>query len=222
MILNGYVRFSFILLYLVGCHGSPLDFLLLDDYIDEEPQLTNNNNNNNGQDFDLHYDQRQNGTGNFRLQIDGVVIAAPSSAGAGQMVGSLASNYLLDMVAQAQKEDEADNDNVNDDDDDDDDDKYDVDDDKPPYEFEWTDTTSTTIKTSEISKPQANTNDEEYNVPVAVISSQQIVEITPATPDANKVDKNRTEPDYVAKNVQRLKRPWSQKKRQNVPRRRNK
>jgi len=217
MISAGALRLSLFLLYIIGCHGSPIDFLLLDDYIDDEPQISNNNNNNNGQDFDVHYDQRQNGTGNFRLHIDGVVIAAPSSAGAGEMVGSLASNYLLNIVEQAQKDD------TDDDDDDNDNDKYDENDDKPPYEFEGIDTTSTSIKPSDLSKPQANTNDDEFNEPVAVISSQQIVQITPATPDADKVDANRTQqPDYLAKNVHRVKRPWSHKKRQNVPRRRNK
>lgn len=32
-------------------------------------------------DFDLHYDQRQNGTHNYHISIDGVVIALPSSIG---------------------------------------------------------------------------------------------------------------------------------------------
>ncbi|XP_037052296.1 uncharacterized protein LOC119085885 [Bradysia coprophila] len=69
---------------------SPLGTLLFDDYTDEQADS----------DYDLHYDERQNGTENYRLNIDGVVIALPGpSSNAMSSVGLLASNYLLELAA---------------------------------------------------------------------------------------------------------------------------
>lgn len=67
--------------------------MLLDDIIDDEPPNT--------ADHDLTYDQRQNGTENIRLRVDGVIIAFPSSASsqASSAAGNLATNYLLQLAA---------------------------------------------------------------------------------------------------------------------------
>lgn len=72
------LTFGLVITLIQSANGNPIDFLLFDDY-DEEPA-------GQAQDYDLHYDQRQNGTGNFRLHIDGVVIGVPSSGGASDMV----------------------------------------------------------------------------------------------------------------------------------------
>lgn len=72
------LAFGLIITLIQSTNASPVDFLLFDDY-DEEPTGP-------AQDYDLHYDQRQNGTGNFRLHIDGVVIGVPSSGSASDMV----------------------------------------------------------------------------------------------------------------------------------------
>lgn len=71
--------------------ASPIDFTLLDDLIDEPAPA----------DHDLTYDQRQNGTENIRLNVDGVIIAFPSAASsqASSMVGSAAINYLIPLLA---------------------------------------------------------------------------------------------------------------------------
>ncbi|XP_055296397.1 uncharacterized protein LOC129565473 [Sitodiplosis mosellana] len=80
-------------------NASPLDFMLLDDLIDEP---------GNEPDHDLTYDQRQNGTENIRLNIDGVIIAFPSSSSsqASNAAGSLATNYLLQLAAGAADDDD--------------------------------------------------------------------------------------------------------------------
>lgn len=84
--------------------ASPFDLLLLDDLIDDDGGVKD--------DYDLHYDQRQNGTENIRLRVDGVVIALPSSSSSqsGSTVGNLASNYLLGLAGLDDlDEDDADN-----------------------------------------------------------------------------------------------------------------
>lgn len=71
--------------------ASPVDFMFLDDLIDDPAPI----------EHDLTYDQRQNGTENIRLNIDGVVIAFPSasSSQASNAIGSVAANYLLQLAA---------------------------------------------------------------------------------------------------------------------------
>lgn len=83
-------------------HASPVDFMLLDELIGDEA--------GNEPDHDLTYDQRQNGTENIRLRIDGVIVAVPSSSSgqASSAVGNLATNYLLQLAAGAEDDDDSD------------------------------------------------------------------------------------------------------------------
>lgn len=77
---------------LIGTNrASPIDFMFLDDLIDEPA----------ASDHDLTYDQRQNGTENIRLNVDGVIIAVPSSSSsqASSAIGNIAANYLLQLAA---------------------------------------------------------------------------------------------------------------------------
>lgn len=51
-------------------------------------------------DYDLHYDQRQSGSENYRLNVDGVMMTVPAASES--TLGSLsamATNYLLDLAA---------------------------------------------------------------------------------------------------------------------------
>lgn len=79
---------------MIGAH--PLDALLGEDYSDNESA-----------DYDLYYDQRQNGTENFRVRIDGVVIALPSSVSsqAASVAGSVSTDYLLSLASQGVDDD---------------------------------------------------------------------------------------------------------------------
>lgn len=83
--------------------GSPIEQLLsdfLDDAGDSQPDF--------GDDYDLHFDQRQNGTANFRLNIDGVLIAVPdSSQNSIGDLGLMASSYLMDFAAETGEGNEA-------------------------------------------------------------------------------------------------------------------
>lgn len=93
----------------------PLGTLFDDDYADEVEDS----------DYDLHYDERQNGTENYRLNINGVVIAVPgASSSAVSNVGLLATNYLLEL-AEAAADGAGAHDEVVDDDDEGDDHPYD-------------------------------------------------------------------------------------------------
>lgn len=85
-------------------NAAPIDYLLLDDLPEDEP-------NNNEGDYDMTYDQRQNGTENIRLRIDGVLIAFPSSvsSSAGSMASNAAANYLLQLAAAAEDDDSGSN-----------------------------------------------------------------------------------------------------------------
>lgn len=58
-------------------------------------------------DFDMRFDQRQNGTENIRLRIDGVLIGLPSSfsSSAGSVASNVAANYLLELAAAAEDDD---------------------------------------------------------------------------------------------------------------------
>lgn len=79
----------------------PVDYSLLDDLIDDPL---------NDSDRDLTYDQRQNGTENFRLRVDGVVVAVPqsSSSQASSSIGNLAANYLLQLAAASEEDEDGD------------------------------------------------------------------------------------------------------------------
>lgn len=128
---------------------SPLGTLLFDDYVDEET----------GGDYDLHYDQRQNGTENYRLNIDGVVIAVPgASSNAMNSIGLLASNYLLELAEAAAANEESNGDGVDE-----------VESDDPPYDFEIP------------SGSQENDDKNETAHPVVVISADSIIK--PSKPD---------------------------------------
>lgn len=81
--------------------GSPLDFLL-DEYLGSAGEDASDTD-----DYDIHYDQRQSGTENYRLKVDGVVIAAP--AGSEDAIGSfglLASNYVAKIAAATSEHDD--------------------------------------------------------------------------------------------------------------------
>lgn len=121
----------------------PLGTLLFDDYdVDEEI----------GGDYDLHYDQRQNGTANHRLNINGVVFVLPgASSSTMNNIGSLASNYLLGLAASQHGSDNEDDSVENDD-------EY-------PYDFE----------TPSGSQPSDDHVDEiEGDQPVVVISPEPV------------------------------------------------
>lgn len=99
---NLFIVWCSIWLVLVKVYNAyPVDFMLLDELIDEP---------GNEPDHDLTYDQRQNGTENIRLHIDGVIVALPSSSSnqASSSVGNLAANYLLQLAAGADDDDDSD------------------------------------------------------------------------------------------------------------------
>lgn len=124
---------------------SPLS--IFDDYVDEQADS----------DYDLHYDERQNGTENYRLNINGVVIAVPgASSNAMSSIGLLASNYLLELAEAAANNEESNDQGVDDDDDD-----VESDDDHP-YDFE--------IPASSQENADKNENPE----PVVVISADSL------------------------------------------------
>lgn len=99
---NLFIVWCSIWLVLIKVYNAyPLDFMLLDELIDEPGNVP---------DHDLTYDQRQNGTENIRLRIDGVIVALPSSSSnqASSSVGNLAANYLLQLAAGADDDDDSD------------------------------------------------------------------------------------------------------------------
>lgn len=79
-------------------HGTPLGFLF--DYIDDGVGYDDMSKG----DYDLRYDQRQNGTENVRLNIDGVIIAVPGSSSSSSSPSSsssfsnVATNFLLSTL----------------------------------------------------------------------------------------------------------------------------
>lgn len=78
-------------------HASPIfDYLFVDD------------DDVSGGDYDMTFDQRQNGTENIRLKIDGVLLAFPSSSSsqASSAAGNLAANYLLQLAASGDDDDD--------------------------------------------------------------------------------------------------------------------
>lgn len=83
---------------------------LLEEYLDAAAAQAQQADN----DYDIQYDERQNGTENYRLKIDGVVIGIPgASSNSIGSLGLLATNYLAQLATAASYEDE-DNDNEND------------------------------------------------------------------------------------------------------------
>lgn len=89
--------------------GSPIEQLLsdfLDDASDSQPDF--------GDDYELHFDQRQNGTENYRLNVDGVLIAVPAASQSSiGSLGLLASSYLMDFADATGNGDDEDDDDDN-------------------------------------------------------------------------------------------------------------
>lgn len=141
---------QFLALFVVCCAQliqisvtSPLGTLLFDDYVDEQIDG----------DYDLHYDERQNGTENYRLNINGVVIAVPgASSSAMSSIGLLATNYLVELAEAAAAHEESNDQGVDD-----------VETDDNPYDFE--------IPTGSQENDDKNENVE----PVVIISADSIV-----------------------------------------------
>lgn len=83
--------------------AAPVDFAFLDDLMDGPSYELDRNH-------DLKYDQRQNGTENLRLNVDGVIIAFPASTSnqATSAATNLAANYLLQLAAASDEDDDGD------------------------------------------------------------------------------------------------------------------
>lgn len=83
--------------------ASPVDLSFLDDLMDGPSYDINPNH-------DLKYDQRQNGTENLRLNVDGVIIAFPASTSnqATNAAANLATNYLLQLAAASEEDEDSD------------------------------------------------------------------------------------------------------------------
>lgn len=80
--------------------ASPIEFILDDLFERGDPQA---------QDYDLRYDQRQNGTENIRLKIDGVIVAyASPDTSAASAAGNAASDYLLQFANAVESADDDD------------------------------------------------------------------------------------------------------------------
>lgn len=93
------------LVFFISIAASPIDFLFSDSEDNSRSELRAS---------DLRYDQRQNGTENIRLRVDGVLIALPSSvAQSGAISGgtaALASEYLLQLAGATIDDDSNDHD----------------------------------------------------------------------------------------------------------------
>lgn len=94
------------------------------------------------EDFDLHYDERQKGTENLRLRIDGVVLGIPSS---GDMGGS--SDLISSLAAEIMA--------MNDEEEDEDDNEIQADNDKWPISFEIPSETSSVKPLVEVSSEKS-------------------------------------------------------------------
>lgn len=83
--------------------ASPVDLSFLDDLMDGPSYDINPNH-------DIKYDQRQNGTENLRLNVDGVIIAFPASTSnqATSAATNLAANYLLQLAAASEEDEDGD------------------------------------------------------------------------------------------------------------------
>lgn len=84
--------------------ASPVDLSFLDDIMDGSSSYDINPNH------DLKYDQRQNGTENLRLNLDGVIIAFPASTSnqATNAAANVAANYLLQLAATSEEDEDSD------------------------------------------------------------------------------------------------------------------
>lgn len=81
--------------------SSPLD-VLLDEFLGASDEDAAGDN-----EPDIHYDQRQSGTENYRLTVDGLVIAAPAaSEDAIGSFGLIATNYMANLAAATSAMDE--------------------------------------------------------------------------------------------------------------------
>lgn len=61
---------------------------------------TKGGNHGDNDDYDLHYDQRQTGSENYRVNVDGVMVAVPAASETTiSSLGALATNYLMDLAA---------------------------------------------------------------------------------------------------------------------------
>lgn len=87
------------MVWLSATRASPIDYLLSDD--------SNADQSNSRNDFEMRFDQRQNGTENFRLRVDGVLIAFPSavSSSASSIASAAAADYLLELAAAVEDDD---------------------------------------------------------------------------------------------------------------------
>lgn len=83
--------------------ASPVDLSFLDDLMDGPSYDINPSH-------DMKFDQRQNGTENLRLNVDGVIIAFPSSTGnqATNAAANLAANYLLQLASASEEDEDSD------------------------------------------------------------------------------------------------------------------
>lgn len=90
---------------LASVQAAPVDYLLLDGLNNDEP----------AGDYDMLYDQRQNGTENFRLNVDGVIMAFPAAASsqASNAAANVAANYLLQLASSLDDEDDDNDDSGN-------------------------------------------------------------------------------------------------------------
>lgn len=84
--------------------ASPVDLSFLDDIMDGSSSHDINPN------VDLKFDQRQNGTENLRLNLDGVIIAFPASTSnqATNAAANVAANYLLQLAAASEEDEDGD------------------------------------------------------------------------------------------------------------------
>lgn len=137
-------------------NSSPLSGIYDDDEYSEE-------------NFDLHYDERQKGTENLRLRIDGVVLGIPSSMGSSS---DLFSSIAAEMLAMNENEDDEESNEIQ------------ADTDKWPIAFEITSETSSfkpLVEVTSEKNPEIE-NTSEVKPLVSEISSEKNPEISAEIP----------------------------------------
>lgn len=98
---------ALMLLLAAASDASPLEALLTE-YLESDDGDTIRAGQPDA-DYDLHYDQRQTGSENYRLSLDGVMLAVPAASETTLgSLGSLATNYLMEMAAAAGETDDDD------------------------------------------------------------------------------------------------------------------